>query len=755
MNKIPLFSLMLASVSFLVGSLDAEIVKILIQGDTQKIMDSKNGKQDNFVPFMAKLLTDPVTKDADFILQMGDIVESDKDNSDRPQQYRIARKGWQQLDGKIPYVLNLGNNDDFEEYLEAFDNLPEPFWSNADGKNFAYNFDAGGISWLVISLRFESSDEENKAVEDLIKKYPEKKVILIKHEINFDGGLVNNRLKKYPNVSFILSGHTQSGKTLLTGDNGNKIGWIRTCHHNANRDSYFRVLIIETVEGTVSSSFYSPQYEKFWHDLEAPYRDPIKSAPWIWHGFNFVSGTSNELNNAQFISLQMPFSVTPGQQFEAHVTYKNTGTSAWPANSQYKLGSQNLRDNQNWGAGTNRTKLSVDVGPGEEYTFTVSCTAPTIEGNYNFQRQMLQENVQWFGDFSENRIVGVSHNVVSDHSFEDGGGSWQIISFEKYLSTENRRSGDFSLKLKGENSAVTATQNIILKSHTDYNISFWVINRNVDSGNIVFEFNEAFDIVSDDLFVIGPKDANNWKQYKGHFNSGESTAATIRIFSPELKGVAYFDDIVVTPFFNEAPKIKSSPRQVVYENTLYSYSLNATDPDSDMLIYRALDIPKWLTFNSALGILSGTAPSYDGINSYPVTVSVSDGKREVKQFFYISVVADKPYDVWTRLYNVTEIGKDTDNDGFPDLLEFALGGDPNDGELPSELLMQALGEHGFDLTFRRNQRTLNYTIQKSEDLKNWHDHLTLDDSHGAVGDICTVSVPVLEDKHFFRLRVSM
>ena len=42
----------------------AEVVKILIQGDTQKIMDAANGKQDNFVPLMAKLLTDPVTRDA-------------------------------------------------------------------------------------------------------------------------------------------------------------------------------------------------------------------------------------------------------------------------------------------------------------------------------------------------------------------------------------------------------------------------------------------------------------------------------------------------------------------------------------------------------------------------------------------------------------------------------------------------------------------------------------------------------------------
>ena len=163
MNKIPLL-LSLCLGFFFNENLSAKVVKILIQGDTQKIMNSKNGKQHNFAPFVAKLLTDPVTKDADFMLNMGDIVESDQDNSDRPKQYLIAREGWQQLDGKIPYVLNIGNNDNFEEYREAFSNLPEPYWSDNEGRNFAYNFNKGGIDWLVISLRFGSSSEEHSSV---------------------------------------------------------------------------------------------------------------------------------------------------------------------------------------------------------------------------------------------------------------------------------------------------------------------------------------------------------------------------------------------------------------------------------------------------------------------------------------------------------------------------------------------------------------------------------------------------------------
>ena len=408
-----------------VPGLHAEIVKILIQGDTQKIMNSYNGEQDNFVPFMAKVLTDPVTRDADFILQMGDIVESDKDNSDRPQQYAVAREGWRQLDGKIPYVLNLGNNDAADEYFAAFSDLDLPLYSNNNGKNFAYVFNAGNIDWLVISLRFGSVTAEIEWMEDLVIAHPDKKVILIKHEVNVDGGVVG-RLKKHPNVVLVLSGHTRSQEELLVGDRGNKIGWIRTCHHNAYLDSYFRVLLINTVRGTVSSSFYSPQYEKFWHDPTAPYHDCDRSAPWTFEGFDFGAeklSSAPEENNAEFISLEnIPCCILADEDFQAIAVVENTGTIEWDADLQqnkYKLGSENPKGNQTWGSATFRTLVSEDVMPGERHRFEINCTAPSQEGLYNFQLRMLQERVQWFGEFSKNRVVYVAPNKVVSGSSGD------------------------------------------------------------------------------------------------------------------------------------------------------------------------------------------------------------------------------------------------------------------------------------------------------------------------------------------------
>lgn len=751
-EEVRILTLSLACVFSFNWDLNAEIVKILIQGDTQRIMDPNNNKQDNFVAFMAKLLTDPVTHDADFILQMGDIVESDQDNSDRPLQYIVAHKGWQQLNGKVPYVLNLGDNDDFAEYAAVFNDLPEPIWSESDGKNIAYDFAAGGIRWLVISLRFGSSDSENQKAFELIEKNPDKKVILIKHEINLDSGLAN-QLKKYANVSFILSGNTQSGKKILSGDNGNQIGWIRTCHHNANRDSYFRVLVIDTIKGTVSGSFYSPQYERFWHDPEAPYNDFIKGEPWMWHGFNFISEQADVSNAAHFVSFDMPYSAAPGQQFAARVTYRNTGTHTWPANSDYMLGSPNAIGNEYWGVGTSSIALSRDVHPGEEYTFVVDCVAPRTEGIYNLQLRMFQEEVEWFGGFSEHRRVVVSHNLVSNGSFEHGNDAWHMANGVA-VAWHNRRSGDFALRLNRKKGEVEANQTINLNLHTDYHVSFWANSKNIKSGNIVIGFNEAIELVSERSFTVSAGGRSEWVLYKGWFNSGGFTSTTLHIESADLIGVAYLDDFVVTPLFNNGPCIESFPPQVVYENAPYHYRLDATDSDGDRLVYRATYIPPWLTFNAELGILSGTAPAYNGVNCYPVSLSVSDGKKQEVQSFCVSVVADEPYANWQRLHAVRGINEDADDDSYSSLLEFAFGGDPNSNESPDELFMHSPNKSAIDFIFRRNQRTVTYTIGQSEDLINWFDYLTLDDSYGFVGEVCRVSLPVSSDKQFFRLQVN-
>jgi len=114
-------------------------------------------------------------------------------------------------------------------------------------------------------------------------------------------------------------------------------------------------------------------------------------------------------NSAQFISQQVPASITATESATVSITMKNTGNTLWQAGSMYRLGSQNPQDNTTWGL--NRVPMPVDVWPGQQVTLTFQITAPLSTGKKNFQWRMVQEGVQWFGDFTTNKEISVKPPV--------------------------------------------------------------------------------------------------------------------------------------------------------------------------------------------------------------------------------------------------------------------------------------------------------------------------------------------------------
>ena len=94
--------------------------------------------------------------------------------------------------------------------------------------------------------------------------------------------------------------------------------------------------------------------------------------------------------------------VKPGSQFNCTINVTNRG-DPWYPGARYKLGSWNPQDNLTWGLG--RVDLDswlADVGPsprGAAVDFTV--TAPSAEGEYRFSWRMVQEGVEWFGEWTD------------------------------------------------------------------------------------------------------------------------------------------------------------------------------------------------------------------------------------------------------------------------------------------------------------------------------------------------------------------
>ena len=86
--------------------------------------------------------------------------------------------------------------------------------------------------------------------------------------------------------------------------------------------------------------------------------------------------------------------------------------------------------------------------------------------------------------------------------------------------------------------------------------------------------------------------------------------------------------------FNNAPVIESDPTLTATEGALYTYVVEATDPEGDTLTYSLTTSPTGMTINSSTGVISWTPAS---AGSYDVTVEVADLYRSTSQLFTITV----------------------------------------------------------------------------------------------------------------------
>ena len=170
---------------------------------------------------------------------------------------------------------------------------------------------------------------------------------------------------------------------------------------NGSPNHGWRITQVDT--GAGSKTFYSSE-----HAADATLRPKLTLV--------YSSGVPNPQFGAQFISQSVPTSMVAGQTYTASITLKNTGTTTWTNTTGpgtpngYSLGSQNPRDNATWGVVplANRVPVSGSVAPGATTTFTFNVVAPATAGTYDFQWQMLDEGVTWFGALTPNVKVTVT-----------------------------------------------------------------------------------------------------------------------------------------------------------------------------------------------------------------------------------------------------------------------------------------------------------------------------------------------------------
>jgi len=125
--------------------------------------------------------------------------------------------------------------------------------------------------------------------------------------------------------------------------------------------------------------------------------------------------------------------------------------------------------------------------------------------------------------------------------------------------------------------------------------------------------------------------------WQPNFNQAGSYPLTITVTDNGFPPKSASESITVTVNdVNRIPVITSTPLDTVIEGNTYSYTLTATDVDSDTLTYSNISVPalpSWLNFNAMTGELSGTAPASEIGNTINVKLQVTDGKDLVEDVF--------------------------------------------------------------------------------------------------------------------------
>jgi len=116
-------------------------------------------------------------------------------------------------------------------------------------------------------------------------------------------------------------------------------------------------------------------------------------------------------DDASCTSYTVTSPIYPGDTFTATIVMKNTGYNTW-VNPSWRLGSSVYAGTNNYltSGNTNEERINLpnNVAPDGTVTFSISKTAPTNTGTFNYEWRMVREGVAWFG-----AKCGTSFTVVS------------------------------------------------------------------------------------------------------------------------------------------------------------------------------------------------------------------------------------------------------------------------------------------------------------------------------------------------------
>ncbi len=119
-------------------------------------------------------------------------------------------------------------------------------------------------------------------------------------------------------------------------------------------------------------------------------------------------------NDSALVSQSVPSEMVVGGSYAVMLSFRNTGTRTWlkfPSDGNHRLGSQSPQGNTQWGS--TRVELPQDVPPGGTVQIQFNVIPQQTGQLYSFQWQMVEELVEWFGEYSRPVTVTVTLGKTS------------------------------------------------------------------------------------------------------------------------------------------------------------------------------------------------------------------------------------------------------------------------------------------------------------------------------------------------------
>jgi Carboxypeptidase regulatory-like domain/Calcineurin-like phosphoesterase len=240
------------------------------------------------------------------VLGLGDIVD---DGSDL-QQWQNADAAVRILDGRVPYFMAIGNHDYAASKPAArtagatgFNQFFGPLrYSNANwyggnyqgsNENFYGVVTINGQDFLIVVLEYAPRDSALAWADGILKANQDKEAIIVTHSFTFTDNTRISRcdansaasfgvgrdndgedmwwklVRKYPNVSMVLSGHVNTGDgtghRVDLGANGNLVNQMLSDYQSEpmGGGGYLRILKISPSLNRITVSTYSPYLNSY------------------------------------------------------------------------------------------------------------------------------------------------------------------------------------------------------------------------------------------------------------------------------------------------------------------------------------------------------------------------------------------------------------------------------------------------------------------------------------------------------------